>query len=53
MDNHEMLLQRQERIIDAMSGIKRDRTPLLFSGEFALIRYLDPDTTFCYMICEQ
>ncbi|MCD8249565.1 MAG: hypothetical protein LUC60_06900 [Lachnospiraceae bacterium] len=52
MDNHEMLLQRQERIIDAMSGIKRDRTPLLFSGEFALIRYLDPDTTFGYMIRE-
>lgn len=41
---------RQGRILRAIRGEKTDRTPLMFAGDYALIRYLDPNTTFGYMI---
>lgn len=50
MTNQELLLARQERILNAMQGKKNDKTPLLFAGDFALIRYVRPETTFGYMI---
>ena len=42
MTNQELLLARQERILNAMQGKKNDKTPLLFAGDFALIRYVRP-----------
>lgn len=50
MNNHDLLIKRQNRILDAMQGIKKGRTPLMFAGDFALIRYIKPETTFGYMI---
>ena len=48
--NDALRMERQERILSAMRGVKKDRTPLLFAGDFALIRYVKPETTFGYMI---
>ncbi len=45
-------LERQNRILKAMRGEKNDRVPLMFAGDYALIRYAKPETTFGYMIRE-
>lgn len=50
MDNQALLLARQERILRAMRNQKNERVPLMFSGDYALIRYARPETTFGYMI---
>lgn len=52
MTNHEKLLERQQRILDTMEGKKTDRPPLWFSGDAALIRYVDPSVTFGQMVRE-
>lgn len=52
MDKNKLRLERQNRILNAMQGKRSDRTPLLFAGDFALIRYARPETTFGYMIRE-
>ncbi len=48
--NDELRMQRQERILGAMQGEKIDRTPLMWAGDLALIRYAKPQTDFQYMI---
>ena len=48
--NQQKLLERQERILRAMRGEENDRTPLMFAGPYALIRYLDPKTNFKYIV---
>lgn len=50
MDHHQLLLERQQRVLDTMQGLKTDRPPLLFSGDCALIRYVNPEITFLQMI---
>jgi len=51
-DNSAIRLTRQSNILRAIKGEKCDRTPLMFAGDNALIRYLKPETTFGYMIRE-
>ena len=46
MDNHDLLLQRQKRILLTMNGEKTDRTPLMFSGDIAPARTIYPELTF-------
>jgi hypothetical protein len=50
MDNHEKLLERQQRILDTMNGKKTDRTPLMFSGDSGMMRYVNPNVTYEEMI---
>lgn len=52
MDNQTLLLQRQQRILDTMQGKKTDRTPLWFSGDAAMMRYVNPKVTFGQMVRE-
>lgn len=46
MDNHDLLLERQNRILDTIKGNKPDRTPIIFQGDMALARYVNPELTF-------
>lgn len=48
--NDELRIERQNRILATMNGEKTDRTPLMWAGDLALIRYAKPDTDFQYMI---
>lgn len=50
MTNQEKLLERQQRVLDTMAGKKTDRTPLWFSGDSAMMRYVNPQVTFGEMI---
>lgn len=52
MNADQIRIERQERILRAIRGEKNDRVPLMFAGDCALIRYVNPDTTFGYMIRE-
>lgn len=52
MNTDTLRTQRQARILRAIRGAKNDRTPLMFAGDCALIRYVRPETTFGYMIQE-
>ena len=52
MDDQELLLERQQRILDTMEGKKTDRTPLWFSGDAAMMRYVNPEVTFGQMVRE-
>lgn len=52
MDNHKILLERQKRLLDTMAGKKTDRTPLWFSGDAAMMRYVNPNVTFGQMVRE-
>lgn len=45
-------MQRQRRILDTLQGKRTDRTPLLFSGDSAMMRYVNPDATFYDMITD-
>lgn len=51
--NDELRKQREERVVAAMNGRKIDRTPLMFAGDQALVRYARPDFTFREMIEKQ
>lgn len=45
-ENHDLLLERQERMLATMRGEKTDRPPLFLSGDIALARYYEPELTF-------
>lgn len=48
--NQELLFERQQRITDTMLGRKTDRTPLLFSGDSIMMRYIDSAVTYKDMV---
>ena len=50
MTNREKLLDRQDRILRAIHHELNDRTPLLMSGDCALLRYSRPDASFAWML---
>ena len=52
MSADELRKDRQERLLCAMRGERKDRVPLMFAGDTALVRYARPETTFRYMIEE-